>query len=595
MKYLSSILAGMKGDVVTATLKTGKEKKVLAGKYEVQSIFIEQELNQIPLARIHLLDGSAPEQDFKASNLDELKPGRDLDIFIGQTGNEDLLFRGVITAQQIQIRQKGPSRLMLEARDPAFRMTIGARRKYFAKVSDREAMEEILQGYGIQPDITPPNPEYIHPELVQHQTTDWDFIITRAEANGLVCRAINGAIRIEPPDTQQTPALGIRFGSDLLDLDLKLDARIQHREVEAVAWDDNRQQTVAVKAREPQRMKEPGAWSNQAMADALQVPDFDLLHSGKLAEEELQAWADAKLLKNRLAKVRGWVRCFGVPNLLPGQTIVLEGVGDHFSGTHYVSGISHTVKGGAWTMDLHLGLQPEWFSQRYPVNYPPAAGLIPAVSGPQIGIVTQLHDDPDSEFRVKLRLPVLDNRDQGIWARIATLDAGAGRGSFFLPEVGDEVLVCFINDDPRDPVMVGMLHSNAKPAPFKAGKENLEKGYVSREGMKLLFQEKEKSVTLTTPAGNSLKVRDDQGNLVAQDQHGNKIILDSKGITLKSTKDIVMDAGGDIQIKAAGNMKLEGANVEGKANAQLKMAGQAQAELSAGGNTIVKGGMVMIN
>ena len=93
--------------------------------------------------------------------------------------------------------------------------------------------------------------------------------------------------------------------------------------------------------------------------------------------------------------------------------------------------------------------------------------LLAPVAGLQAGVVTD-NEDPAGEFRVRVRLPLVNDGDDGVWARVASLDAGAERGFFFRPEIGDEVLLGFLDDDPRQPVLLGMLHSSALAAPLRA-------------------------------------------------------------------------------------------------------------------------------
>jgi phage gp45-like len=94
-------------------------------------------------------------------------------------------------------------------------------------------------------------------------------------------------------------------------------------------------------------------------------------------------------------------------------------------------------------------------------------------------------------------------------------------------------------------------------------------------------------MTLETPKGNRLVLDEDKGGITIEDQNGNKIVLDSKGITLESAS--------KLQLKAAQDVKLEGLNVNFSAQAALKAEGTASAEISASGTTTVKGGVVMIN
>lgn len=97
----------------------------------------------------------------------------------------------------------------------------------------------------------------------------------------------------------------------------------------------------------------------------------------------------------------------------------------------------------------------------------------------------QLGNDPNGEDRILVKVPTLDSQSQGIWTRIATLDAGNNRGSFFRPEIGDEVVLGFLNDDPRDAIVLGMLNSKAKPAPLQASDNNHQKGFLRDRKSKL--------------------------------------------------------------------------------------------------------------
>ncbi|HKL30939.1 MAG TPA: type VI secretion system tip protein VgrG, partial [Tangfeifania sp.] len=293
-------------------------------------------------------------------------------------------------------------------------------------------------------------------------------------------------------------------------------------------------------------------------------------------------------LFNRMSKVRGRVKFQGIPEVKPGKTIKLDGVGDRFNGKVYVSAVRHQITEGNWTVDAQFGIDPKWFTEKHNINDLPASGLLAAINGLQIGIVTQLESDPDGEDRIQVKLPIVNNEEQGIWARVATLDAGENRGSFFRPEIDDEVIVGFINENPNDAVVLGMMNSSAKPAPLSASDDNHEKGFVTRSEMKLIFNDDEKSMTLETPNGNKMVLSDDDGGIKIEDENGNFIELNSDGITIESAK--------EINYKSSTDMKMEsGTNLELKAGAQFKAEGSAGAEVSTSAVAIVKGSLVQIN
>jgi Rhs element Vgr protein len=293
------------------------------------------------------------------------------------------------------------------------------------------------------------------------------------------------------------------------------------------------------------------------------------------------------MMRSRLAKIQGRVRCQGFAGIKIGQVLELSGVGNRFNGKHFVSAVRHQLDRKNWETDIRFGLSPKWFSRHEDIVDATAAGLLPGVKGLQVAVVTALEGDPDGEDRIQVRLPIVSADDDGIWARIATLDAGADRGSFFRPEIEDEVVVGFLNEDPRDAVILGMVNSSSKPAPLPGSDDNHEKGFVTRSGMKMIFNDDKVSFTLETPGGNKLTVSDDEGSIVLEDQNGNKIEMTSDGITLDSAKDIIL--------KAAGDVKVDGVNVEIKASAEMKAEGSAGTELSSSATTKVKGSLVQIN
>ena len=212
---------------------------------------------------------------------------------------------------------------------------------------------------------------------------------------------------------------------------------------------------------------------------------------------------------------------------------------------------------------------------------------MPAISGLHIGIVTQLQDDPDSEERILVKIPAIDKEDDGIWARVARLDAGNERGTYFMPEIDDEVIVGYLNDDPRNPVILGMVHSSGKPAPLPASDDNHEKGIFTREKLKLLFNDELKSIEISTPNGNKILLSDDLGGITIEDENGNKIAMTSDGINMESAADFI--------IKATGDVTVEGVNIELKASANFKAEGGAGAEVSTGAIAVLKGSLVQIN
>ncbi|MDH4474079.1 MAG: type VI secretion system tip protein VgrG [Fluviicola sp.] len=565
------------------TYKILIEDEQLPTTYGVMSIVVSKEVNRIPMAQVVLVDGDASKNDFPLSNEDLLIPGKKIEIRAGYHSDEETIFKGMIVKHSIKVRS-GASNLIIECKDDAFKMTIGRKSKYFYDSKDSDVFEEIIGTYSLEMDVE--STSYSHKELIQYNASDWDFIVSRAQANGKLCFVSDGKVTIKKPDVGQEELETVVYGMSMLDFDAEIDARSQLKKATSFTWNPSDQELVETEGADP-GITLNGNLSSADLADVVGLENWELRHGGRVNDSLMQGWADATMLFQQLSKVRGRVKFQGIPAVLPNTILKLEGVGNRFNGKVYVTGVFHTIARGNWTVDAQFGLNPEWFSETYEINTPAAAGLLPAIKGLHIGIVTQLQEDPDGEDRILVKIPIINNEEQGIWCRVSSLDAGDKRGSFFRPEIEDEVIVGFINEDPNQGIVLGMMNSSAKPAPITASDDNHEKGFVTRSEMKFMFNDDKKSVTIETPAGKKFTMDEDKGVITLEDEHKNIITMDDKGIKIESA--------GEIGIKATKDLKLEGMNINIKASAQLKAEGSAGAELSTGAIAVVKGSLVQIN
>jgi len=568
-------------DLVTFKILTEGEE--LSKVYQVKSIIVTKEVNRIPTAKIILIDGEASERDFKLSNEDILIPGKKIEITAGYHSDEETIFKGIIIKHNLKIRSS-TAHLIIECKDEAVKMTIGRKSRYFYESKDSDVFGEILSKYSLDSEVEATN--YEHPELVQYNSSDWDFMVARAQANGELCFVDDGKVTISAPNMDQSEIETVTFGASMLDFDAEIDARHQVKKVSSYGWNHADQELLEIEASDP-AVSLNGNMSVSDLQDVIGLESMELRHGGAITDTELQDWADAKWLFQQLAKIRGRVKFQGIPSVKPNTILKLEGVGDRFNGNAYITGVSHTISEGNWTVNAQFGLNPEWFSETFDIHAQSAAGLVSAIAGLQVGLVSQLEEDPDGEERILVQIPIINNEEQGVWCRVSAMDAGENRGAFFRPEIGDEVIVGFINEDPNDAVVLGMLHSSAKPAPFTASDDNHEKGFVTRSEMKVVFDDDKKSINISTPAGKMITLDEDAGSIVIEDDNSNVITIDSDGIT--------MESAGDISIKASGDVNIEGTNVGIKANAEFKAEGSAGAEVSTSAIAVLKGSLVQIN
>jgi len=568
-------------DVVTYKIEIAGEP--LPTTIAIYSIEVIHEINRIPTATLILSDGDTATGEWPVSSDSFFLSGNEIKIFAGYHSEDEEIFSGIVISQTIRVRNNRLE-LIIQCKDKTISMTSVKKSRHFSDVTDADAAAEIMDEYSITNDIAATN--ITHVDLVQYDTTDWDFIIMRLESNGLSSFVDGTGFHAVKPTADGEPVATLQFGSNVIEFDADVDARRQLGAVTSQSWDFTGQELVVGEAADP-AWKIAGNQEPEALAKAVGASTIILRHSADLSSDELQSWSDAVLLRSRMAAIRGRARIQGLSALTPTSILELAGFGDRFNGPVWLSAVRHEISLGNWLCDVEFGMPETWHAERHQVNAHSANVLMPMVSGLHTGIVTTL-EDPLEEGRIRVKIPAVDLEGDGVWARVATLDAGNSRGTFFLPEIDDEVILGFLNDDPRYPVVLGMLHSSNHAPPEKAADANNIKGYYSRKGMRLLFDDDKGILTVDTPGGHQMILDDDGGKVTLKDSNGNKLEMSSSGITIESA--------GDIAMKASKNIKIEGqTNLEIKAGAQWKAEGSAGMEISSSGITVVKGSLVQIN
>ena len=157
--------------------------------------------------------------------------------------------------------------------------------------------------------------------------------------------------------------------------------------------------------------------------------------------------------------------------------------------------------------------------------------------------------DPDGQGRVKVSLPWSpDGKGQGYeaWARLATMMAGNRRGTWFIPDVNDEVLVVFAAGDPRFPIVVGAMWNgqDTPPESMDGGGRNYIKSITSRNGVKITLDDHDgqETLKLETPGGQSMTLKDGPGSVEIKDSNGNSIKLETSGITVTASAKVTVTA-----------------------------------------------------
>jgi Rhs element Vgr protein len=581
-------------------LINGKE---INNTYEIMSIEVNRQVNKIASAyfSLHLTPEESEGKTFKISESDEFLPGNKVEIKAGYNQKNEPIFKGIIISQGLEVEGANKIRLEVYCKDEAIKMTSSLSNEYFKEKKDAEIMAALAKKHGLEVDVQ--STGYKHPLLVQYQATNWDFMLTRAQANGFIVNTQDGKLYIEAPKSKGNPELSLKCQEDVFEFRGAYDVEQQPASVSAYAWNRDTQAVIEGKAVEPE-IVQPGNFQLKQIASKIGHTPSSIRTDGHLASSQLKEWANARLTHSRLALFKGRVSFFGNAKPQLNSILELSGFGKRFNGNILVTEVNHRIKEGNWQTTVRFGVEQEWFYEKVNSIAPLAGGLLPPIQGIHIGIVKKIEKDEENAFRVLVKIPGINNEKEEIWARITQPYAGEGHGFFFYPETNDEVAVGFINNDPRYAVILGSLYNKKSPPSYTPERENPIKAITSKSKIKIEFDDKNKDLLLETPGGHTILLSDKSREIDIQDSNGNKMSLSKSGIDINSVKDITIKAKGKLTLSANrkiavktifGDVTLDGINVKARAKMGFQGSGMQSAKVSSNGQLVIKGATVMIN
>jgi Rhs element Vgr protein len=593
-------ITNLKSLSLRVTLKV--EGSPIKDDYGIGTINIVHTVNKISYAEISLVGPVLPKRGaYPISDGDDFDPGKKIEISAGFGSEEKKVFTGIIVKHSAELDSKSPYKIKITAKHKAVMMTFNEKENLFKESKDSDIMSKVFGEYGLSATVDATTIKY--EAFFQKRSTDWDFMLSRADFNGFIVCMDGDSITVGKPKLSAKAVQRISISDSMVKFEAELNAENQPSGINASGWDTKTQKLVKSTAKEPS-LNTQGNVAATKLSSKLSQKDLDLISPTPMPTTDLQVWADASLLRLRLAAIRGKVKFLGSGVVKTGDLIELEGVGKKFNGNAFVSSVNHEIGPGSWTTSVKFGLDIIPIHQMANFSYAPASGILPAVHGLQIATVKKLSGDPLSLARIQVTIPSYAATPLDIWARYSNFYASNGIGMGFYPEIGDEVVVGFTDNDPRYPIILGSLYSDKNKAPNEPKDENnYIKSLTTKSKLVLSFDDEKKVIVVETPGGNKITISDENKSIVIKDQNSNTISMTSSGIELDSGKDINLKAKGNITIDATQKVSIEakqdvataGLNITSTAKVGFTAKGNATAEISASGTTTVKGAMVMIN
>ena len=568
---------------------------------EIYSITVQKAVNKIGRAQVQILGGDPNMNSFEEAEADYFEPGNPVEIKLGYDQSNTTVFKGIVEKNHVSIRDgfnrlKFKRLLVIDCVDTAIQLANSYTSEIYEDKKDSEIIAALISKLGLTKTIE--STTIKHAFLPKFNINDWEFIIQRAKSNGLIVVNSDNTIKVKKPLGKGSPSLTIKHGDGLVSFDGKIDGSGQYQSLEYKGYDPFENKLASAKATEPE-LTAQGDLTGKKMSVKISPAKNEIIIPQPIPTGELASIANSTLIRSRLKSIYGSLKVKGVNSIDIDSVIKLSGFGSRLDGPCYVTSIEHEVIGGNFYTVFGFGLTEDILSLKKGID---VSNLIPSISGVHIGEVKKIDKDPDNQYRIKVFIPALKTSGEGLWARLTHFYTSSEAGSFFIPEINSQVVVSFINEDPRYPIVLGGLYTKTNKPYSEITPENELKAIVSKEKLTLEFNDKDKVIIIKTSDKN--KITMNEKDIKIEDEHGNEITTSKDGILFNSKKEIIIttkdaisingEKGVVIQGKTSKGVSIKGNKLDLKSDTKISAKGSA-VDLESSGSLNIKGANVNIN
>ena len=499
--------------------------------------------------------------------------GARVEIDLGYVGHLRPMFSGRITSITAQFPESGPPVVDVQGTDDLHKLTRGTAHRRFEE-ADGDIVRQIAQrmmGLRVDVDDTPPR---TGPRVQMHQS-DYDFLQDLAALDSYAVWVEDGTLFFKKTRPTRGEPLRLEWGRTLQSFTPRISTAGLVKKVVVKGYDPNQKQGFTGVAEASSKLRRlPFGLSPSGLLDVESGSGgrSERVIEGVPVTSKAEADEHAAAILNQIwqGAVTGSGTSPGHPEMRVGTILALSGI-RRFSGDYVVTRVTHSIGEGGYQTAFEVN-GGTGFTGRGPTAA--GAGGRAAASGVIVGIV-QENKDPKALGRVQVRLPGVTDEPVAHWARVAVPMAGQERGTFFLPEEGDEVLVAFEHDDPARPYVLGALwNGRDKPPATNADGDNNSRLIKTRSGHVLRFDD--------TKEAEKIELIDASGN--------SSLVIDT------GAKTVTITAAKDVMIKAEnGSITLQAQEIEVKSAGKTRVNAGGALDLESSGKTVLKGSTVNIN
>lgn len=483
--------------------------------------------------------------------------GKELEITIERPGSS-FNFKGIATDVQLDETYAGDSFIILKGFSPTYLLDAQPSVASFEDMGLKDIFNETISGFpaNVGKEVKPKYTDSI-PFVVRYKETQYQFLSRLAATYG-EWFYYDGQKIIFGDLPSQNPQVKLKFGSDsMLKFNYGINLRASAFKQQFYKYQDNGPLEKSAASFTPGWLDPQSKTAHDLSAELFTEEGLDPVshaindnnHIKYLAEAKKSSTVgDAMIFKGKSAD----------PRITVGAEVEVSSK-KGFIGKYRVLSVSHTFDSNRDYFNLFRAIPAST------VSPPRNRSIQHPLAEPQAAEVVE-NNDPDKLGRVRVKFKWQQGSTP--WIRVITNYAGPGQsegvtGTYFVPEIGDEVFVEFEQGNPARPYVVGSNYHGGIPADFADPANNL-KAIKTRSGHILQFDD--------TDGDESILITDKKGNLLRIETSGESILINAgESITIKAGSSISLNAGNTISLVSGSSISLTTASISLLAGASVNV------------------------
>lgn len=338
--------------------------------HDIIQVSYKDDIKQIDSFEITVNNWDAKTRNFKYSDQHLFDPGKQLELWMGYFGKDPLrlMIKGEITSLRPTFPASGQPTLAISGQNALHRFRGEQKPRAYMNVTDGDIAREI--GHRLEVDVE--TNEIAEREKYQYvlQDTKYDLVFLMERAQRIGCEIViaekgtkgkseKSLLRFVPSDHIRRATYHLTYGRSLIEFQPELTTANQVNEVVVRGWDSkNKKKFEGVARRNQSRTRSlDRRQGEQGIQKSFEQRKEIIANKPINSQQEADTMAKEAMEKMVKDTVKGRGSTVGLPDLRAGSVLMIDGLGERFTGRYYVTSTTHAISDSGYTTQFECRLE----------------------------------------------------------------------------------------------------------------------------------------------------------------------------------------------------------------------------------------------